>query len=152
VTEVIDLALDKLKCKRINAFIVPMCGYYLDANPMSFGMKDTMVFNSICGFFQKQNIKIRVMNFGCKYLEDEDMSKISLNTNCDDFSSKNPEDKIYKFEKVPIVYPTQFYEGLQAGQYLTEVSQYNDQTYDTLVLAMGTFLHCSLDNVFYEGP
>jgi predicted 2-oxoglutarate/Fe(II)-dependent dioxygenase YbiX len=152
VTEVIDLALDKLKRKKTNAFIVPMRGYYQDANPMSFDMKDSMVFSSICGYFQRQNIKIRVMNFGFKYLNDEDMSEIRLNTNCDGFSSQTPEDTIHKFEKVPIVYPTQFYEGCQAGKYLTQVSHYNDETYDNFVIAMGTFLHCSLDNVFYEGP
>jgi hypothetical protein len=154
--ELIDEILEQLKTKNRNGFIVALNGYYHKPIPSDFNMKDGIVYNNIINYFKEQNIQIRVMNFACTLNKGDgsspDWKYLSLSINCESYQSKNKEDGEYKFEDFEIICPTKFYDSEIIGDWVNQVSEYNDETYDNLLILNGTFLLCSLNNIFYEEP
>ncbi len=154
--ELINDILDQLKKENRNGFIVALNNFYHKPIPSELKMKDIIVYNTIINYFKEQNIKIRILNFACTSNEADESSiqqkkfNISLSTNCEGYESKNDEDIESKFVDYEIICPQKFYDTEYIGDLINQVSQYNDQTYDNLLILNGTFLLCSLDNIYFD--
>jgi hypothetical protein len=152
--ELIDEILKQLKITKNNGFIVGLKNYYTKPIPTEFCIKDSIVYNTIVKYFKEQNIEIRIMNFGCKINNGDGtlpkQNKIILSTNCEGYTSKNKEDDEPKFKDYDIICPNKFYDLEYIGEVDDRLSVYNDSTYDDILILKGTFLHCTLKNVFFE--
>jgi len=152
--ELIDDIIKQLKKNNRNGFIVALNDYYHKPIPSEFDIKDGFVYNSIIKYFKEQNIEIRVMNFACTLNKGDGSypgwKYITLSINCEGYQSKNKEDGEFKFEDFEIICPKKFYDSEHIGDWVEQVSEYNDETYDNLLILNGTFLLCSLNNIYYE--